>query len=384
MRATTAAFVAAVVALAGAPLSYAQEDTVQPATVPDGKIGPRLTLDVEQYDFGEVFDTEPVHGSITLTNTGDMDLEIGNIAVTCGCTAGTVGQKILKPGESTELAINFDPRHRSGDQHGKRVTINSNDPTGSKALAVKVWVLQRVVADPGVATFGQVVQGETSTIQVKIRGMETDFEILSATVDREDAFSVKVLKPKVVEREHPRTGEVLEVGEAILEISMSEQARVGRIDGGIRIETNDPGTPLMNLRVTAAVSGDINAQPTRISLPAMAPGEEFTETFKLISLRGKPFKVQKATLVTSTLSSEDRAKINVTYKPLPKPEEGEEAEVGYEVTVTGTTTETMRIIQGSVVVMTDAEGQRVVRTPITGVVRVQNAAADQAPQRRGR
>ncbi len=382
MRAYTAAFVAAVVAVAGAPMSYAQVAAQPEAAGDASKLGPRLSLSVEEVDLGEVFDSEVVHDSITLTNTGDQDLAIGDVTVTCGCTAGTVEQKTLKPGESTQLAINFDPRNRSGEQHGKRVTINSNDPTGAKSVGVKVWVLQRVVAEPGIASFGQVVQGESSTIQVKIMGLTSDFEVLSATVDREDAFSVKVLKPKMIEREHPRSGEKLEVGESVLELSMSDQARVGRIDGSIRVETNDPGTPVMTLRVTAVVAGDINAEPTRVSLSAMAPGDEFTETFKLVSSRGKPFKVEKATLVTSTLSSEDRNQIHVSFKPLPKPEnEGEKAEVGYEVTVTGKATETMRIIQGSIVVLTDAEGQRVVRTPITGVVRVQNAAAVQTQGR---
>ncbi len=382
MRAYTAAIVAAVLAVAGAPLSSAQTVT-QPETSPDSdKIGPRLSLSAEEVDLGEVDDAEPIHKTVTLTNTGDQDLEIGAISATCGCTAGTVETKVLKPGESTELGVNFDPRNRTGDQHGKRITIDSNDPTGAKSVTIKAWVLPRVVADPAIAGFSQVLQGEARTIQVRVQGMTSDFEVLSASVDREDAFLVKLLKPQIVEREHPRSGEILEVGESIVEVSMSEQARVGRIDGSIRIETNDPSKPMMLLRVTAVVAGDISAEPSRVSLNAIAPGDAFTETFKLVSARSKPFKIQKATLVTSTLSSEDRDEIKVTYKPIPKPEnEDEEAQVGYLVTVTGKATETMRIIQGSIVVMTDAEGQRVVRTPITGVVRVQNAAAQQTQGR---
>lgn len=387
MRAQTAAFVAALVAIAGAPTSMAQAVTQPAAAAATSETGPRLVLSSETVEFGEIDDSGPVSSTVTITNGGDETLEIGNITVTCGCTAGEVGSKTLKPGESTELTVNFDARNRSGQQHGKRVTIDSNDPTGAKSIEVDVWVLPRVVVEPGLASFGQVVQGESKTVILSVKGLETDFEVLSASVDREDAFSVKLLKPKTSEREHPRTGETIEVGESLIEVHMSDQARVGRIDGGIRIETNDPNSPVKTIRVTAVVAGDISAEPTRVSLKALTPGETFEETFKLVSARGIPFEIKKATMVTSTLSSLDRDQIEVSYAPIPKPEDEEiEAEVGYFVTIKGKATESMRIIQGSIVVLTDAEGQRVVRTPITGVVRTQNAAAEQnaASQSRGR
>ncbi|MCA9272262.1 MAG: DUF1573 domain-containing protein [Phycisphaerales bacterium] len=354
------------------------QTVAEPAASTASQSGPRLTISTDKVDFGEVDDSGPVHTTVTITNEGDEVLEIGNISVTCGCTAGEVGTKTLQPGESTELTVNFDARNRAGQQHGKRVTIDSNDPTGAKSIEVDVWVLPRVVVEPGIASFGQVVQGEAKTVILSVKGMTSDFEVLSASIDREDAFSVRLLEPKVSDREHPRTGETIEVGESLIEVHMSDQARVGRIDGGLRLETNDPNSPVKNIRVTAVVAGDIAAEPTRVSLAALTPGEKFEETFKLVSARGIPFQVKKATLVTSTMSTLDRDQIEVSYAPIPKPEdENEKAEVGYFVTVKGVATDSMRIIQGSIVVLTDAEGQRVVRTPITGVVRAQSAAADQ-------
>jgi len=372
MRAKTAAAIAVLLSLAGTTAAAQMTSvTAQPEAAAQGnKIGPRLTPSVTEVDLGEIDDSGVVSTKVTLTNTGDDVLEIGDISVTCGCTAGEIGTKSLKPGESTELTINFDPRNRSGDQHGKRVTIASNDPTGSTAIGLHAFVLPRVIMDPPLAAFGNVLQGESKTVQISVKGMTTDFEVLSASIDREDAFTVKVLPPRLTQREHPRTGEMIEVSESILEITMTDKARVGRIDGGIRIETNDSSTPVAQMRVTSVVMGDIAADPTRISLNALHPGQAFEETFKLVSARGKPFKLEKATLVTSTLSTEDRDLIEVSFAPIPKPEdEKAPVEVGYYITVKGAATETMKIIQGNIVVLTDAEGQRVVRTPITGVVR---------------
>lgn len=380
MRTQSVVVVAALLSLAGAPCAMSQDAAAPQPSADAAKTGPRLTPSTTAVDLGEIDDSGIVSATVTLTNTGDEVLEIGDISVTCGCTAGEIGTKSLRPGESTELILNFDPRNRTGEQHGKRVTIASNDPTGSTAIGLNAWVLPRVAIDPPLAAFGNVLQGESKTIQVRVKGMSTDFEVLSATIDREDAFTIKVLETRVTQREHPRTGEVLDVGESIVEISMNDKARAGRIDGGIRMETNDPGSPIIQMRVTSVVQGDIGAEPARISLNSLQPGQTFEETFKLLSTRGKPFRLEKATLVTSTLSAEDRGLIEISFAPIPKPEdEHAKVEVGYLLTVKGTATETMKVIQGNIVVLTDADGQRVVRTPITGVVRPAPAAAGATP-----
>ena len=380
MRTKSVVVVAAFLSLAGVPCAAAQDVAAPQPSADAAKTGPRLTPSTTAVDLGEIDDSGIVSTTVTLTNTGDEVLEIGDISVTCGCTAGEIGTKSLRPGESTELTLNFDPRNRSGEQHGKRVTIASNDPTGSTAIGLSAWVLPRVSMDPPLAAFGNVLQGEGKTIQVSVKGMSTDFEVLGATIDREDAFTIKVIETRLTQREHPRTGELLEVGESIVEITMTDKARAGRIDGGIRLETNDPGSPVMQMRVTSVVQGDIGTEPTRVMLNALQPGQAFEETFKLVSLRGKPFRLEKATLVTSTLSAEDRDLIEISFAPIPAPEdENVKAEVGYLVTVKGTATETMKIIQGNIVALTDADGQRVVRTPIAGVVRPAPAAGGAPP-----
>ncbi|MFI4870575.1 MAG: DUF1573 domain-containing protein [Phycisphaerales bacterium JB061] len=369
MRAHTAAFVASLIAVAGAPAALAQDATTEPARSTPATSGPQLTLSTNVVDFGDVDDSETVKQMVTITNTGDDVLEIGKINVTCGCTASEVEQSSLQPGESTQLEVSFNPKRRTGNQHGKRVTIESNDPSGAAEVGLKVFVIPRVITEPQLAAFGKVLQGEKGTVEMKVTGMTEDFKVIAASVDREDSFSIRVVKTEIVEREHPRTGQLMKVGESTLEVSMTEQARIGRVDGSLLIETNDEGSPKMIVRATAGVTGDIAADPTRISLSALAPGEEFEQTVKVVSSKGTPFKIKKARLVTQTMSDEDRDAIKVSYEPLPSDSE----ETGYLLTVKGTATETMRIIQGSIVLLTDAPGQKIVRTQITGVVRVQTA-----------
>lgn len=368
MRAHTAAFVASLIALAGTPAAIAQ-DTTQPASAEAATSGPKLSLSTNIVDFGDVDDSEIVKQMVTITNTGDDVLEIGEITVTCGCTASEVGQSTLQPGESTELEVRFNPNRRTGNQHGKRITIESNDPEGGAEIGLKAFVIPRVISEPQLAAFGKVLQGESGTVELTITGMTEDFKVTEATIDREDSFSTRIVKTEIVEREHPRTGQLMQVGQTTIAVSMTEQARIGRVDGSLLIRTNDEGTPKLTLRATAGVIGDINSDPTRISLSALAPGEEFEKTVKVVSAKGNPFTIKKARLVTQTMSDEDRDAIKVSFEPLPSDSD----EVGYLLTVSGQATETMRIIQGSIVMLTDAPGQKILRTQISGVVRTQTA-----------
>ena len=44
------------------------------------------------------------------------------------------------------------------------------------------------------------------------------------------------------------------VGESTIEVSMSEAARIGRLDGQIRLETTEPSNPVLTLRAMANVA----------------------------------------------------------------------------------------------------------------------------------
>ncbi|HED54364.1 MAG TPA: DUF1573 domain-containing protein [Phycisphaerales bacterium] len=372
MRTSSMALVVAAIALSGTLSAAAQDTKPAPTTEQQQPVkAPKMVLSHDVIDFGEIDDSRIVSETITITNAGDAPLKIGEMVPTCGCTAGKLEKDVLQPGESTELQLNFDPKRRSGAQKGKHLTINSNDPAGPQQVTLKIWVLPRVVADPAVVSFGLVQQGDTKTVQVRVKGMTEDFEVLDASIDREDAFSVKIVGHDVVEREQPRTGETIKVGESLLEVTLHGGTRIGRIDANLNVTTNDESSSDLSYRVTAGIAGDIVFAPTRVSLGALVPGQSFSHTFQVFSQKGRPFQIKKAILVTSTLGKEDRDRIKVTYEPAPEDDD----KGGYMVTISGAATDSMRIIQGNIVLLTDAKGQKVVRAPVTGVVRVSNPSA---------
>ena len=86
-----------------------------------------LTIDEPTFDFGEINDINLVYKTVNLTNTGDAELEIKRVKGTCGCTTGKLEKKMLEPGESTSLTIQFLPATYDG-LISKAIKIASNDP----------------------------------------------------------------------------------------------------------------------------------------------------------------------------------------------------------------------------------------------------------------
>ncbi|MDI3525879.1 MAG: hypothetical protein PWR03_62 [Tenuifilum sp.] len=88
---------------------------------------PRVEFNTNHYDFGTVKQGDPVKYDFIMKNSGKSDLIIRKIKASCGCTTATPSQKVLKPGESTNISASFRTSGYSGRQ-GKTITVITNDP----------------------------------------------------------------------------------------------------------------------------------------------------------------------------------------------------------------------------------------------------------------
>ncbi len=89
---------------------------------------PRLVLDKNQYDFGNVKEGKIVTAIIDFKNTGEGDLKIIDVRTSCGCTAALLSSKNLKPGEKGSIRIELDTSNREG-KLTRTVTLYTNDPS---------------------------------------------------------------------------------------------------------------------------------------------------------------------------------------------------------------------------------------------------------------
>lgn len=91
-----------------------------------------LKITPSSIDFGTVDPSSGIKkAQLVVQNTGSRTLKIMNVATSCGCTEGSVGEKTLAPGEKTPLDVRFDPSMHIGEAAGAiyhLIYVQTDDP----------------------------------------------------------------------------------------------------------------------------------------------------------------------------------------------------------------------------------------------------------------
>jgi hypothetical protein len=123
-------------------------------------------------EFGDVFEGEAPHTTVTFTNKGEADFAVREVRTTCGCTVATVkgpdgvdvpakphtNQPVvtLKPGESIEVGVEM----TTTGQHGaveKSLQVHNIDPTVPLvSVPVRARVTKAFSVTPDSVTLGTI------------------------------------------------------------------------------------------------------------------------------------------------------------------------------------------------------------------------------------
>ena len=105
--------------------SHSHSEPVQiDPTVP----APSIAFDQFAFDFGTIQAGQPVTHAFIVTNSGNAVLRIENTIPSCSCTLASVGQRELKPGESTTLQAVYTPEKNFVGAMRRSILVISNDP----------------------------------------------------------------------------------------------------------------------------------------------------------------------------------------------------------------------------------------------------------------
>lgn len=97
---------------------------------------PIATFEKTTIDFGEIKPGEKANCDFSLKNTGKSNLIIRKTSASCGCTALTMGQTVIAPGQSTVIRATFDSTGKENHQY-KSITVITNDPkTPEQSLTI--------------------------------------------------------------------------------------------------------------------------------------------------------------------------------------------------------------------------------------------------------
>jgi len=90
--------------------------------------GPAIDVEEPVYDFGTVVEGATVEHTFEIENTGDEDLVIEDVRVSCGCTATELPTDTLIPSRVVRLSTALSTAGYGGLDISKRIYLTTNDP----------------------------------------------------------------------------------------------------------------------------------------------------------------------------------------------------------------------------------------------------------------
>jgi hypothetical protein len=138
-----------------------------PEPPPLGDPQPRVEVDNEEYDFGEMERNGSGEHAFVITNTGEGDLVLQQGDTTCKCTVSQVTNNRLAPGQKALVTLRWTAESRS-DFFEQSAQIFTNDRRRRHIiLKVRGKLTRPFVAVPEQLNFGDITAGETKTAQTE-------------------------------------------------------------------------------------------------------------------------------------------------------------------------------------------------------------------------
>ena len=89
--------------------------------------GPKLVIASLEHSFGKVKPGTPLIFTFKIKNKGDSNLEIANVAPSCGCTTSEF-DKVIAPGKEGKVTLEIKKTDNYKTEITKNATVTTNDP----------------------------------------------------------------------------------------------------------------------------------------------------------------------------------------------------------------------------------------------------------------
>lgn len=283
---------------------FGGEGLPAPASSIVAPTGNVLSCDQPVFDFREVPPGAVIAHTFVLQNRGTNTVRILNVRTSCGCTTTAMATNLLLSGQTLELTASLNLQGRTGTQR-KTITVELDDPFNPRLrLAMTGVVVNPIDVMPAGIHFGTLARdGETERevrltgrtgVVFKVKEVKTSSQSLAATVEtREEgrSYSVKIR-------------------------SMGPR-QTGTTQAAVRVLTDHPLVPELNIPVTLFVGADVVAAPTSLILVQGPTNGMRMYYVGVYSPAAKPFNVIKvdspgAALTCSVVTlSPDRHRLEI-------------------------------------------------------------------------
>jgi hypothetical protein len=240
-----------------AAFAFAQE----PPT-PTPAAAARLEISTLEWNFGEVWQGQPLMIDVAVSNVGDAPLEFVEVKSSCGCTVPTKPRSPLLPGEADTMTISYDSKKRVGAAQ-QSVTIITNDavrPNVSFQVRGTVKAVYEVEPKEGLV-FGQLFESAQSTRTVRITNRYKDPLTLRLKEPAEGG-------PYRLELKEVEPGQRWE-----LTARTTPPLPVGRFSATVALETGLELMPEIGALVYGFVQAPVSVRPSKLYLPKNSVAE---------------------------------------------------------------------------------------------------------------
>ncbi len=334
-----------------APQPSSSEMTA-PSTAPS--VGPNITFEFDEFDFGEIWDNKPVDCTFPFINHGNKTLVIRDMKAGCGCTKPVADKKILQPGERSIIRVRFDPKGKSKKQD-KKVTIFSNDSLEpEKTFWIRSYVKPIVDVNPKFVQLGEMTMRQATTNTFTFTPAADDFVIteIKGTGKHGEFISGKVLDTP---EGQPR----------VMQVTVSPEMPWGAFHSQLAVTgkgTMPDGSPIEHTFTVFAngkTFGKLKASDFIARLGSLVSGGSYHKRITISRVDGEMFTVTNATVLNPNVQG-----MHATAVQMPSTEG-----MAYEVVVSGTLPRNhVGQVSGELLVQTDVSGEEVLRFRLTGVV----------------
>ena len=97
---------------------------------------PKIQMDEESYDFGDIIQGESVTHEFSIKNIGNDKLLINSAKGSCGCTVPVWPKEPILEGEESTIKVTFNSAGKKGRQN-KTVTLVTNAIPNTKVITIK-------------------------------------------------------------------------------------------------------------------------------------------------------------------------------------------------------------------------------------------------------
>lgn len=251
------------------------------AQAPEGK--PVISFDRTHHDFGKISADRKVVARYKVTNKGNAPLQIKNLNPSCGCTSTVTGQWHLKPGESTELEVGFNPAGFRGLSR-KFVQVTSDDPVQPVVtISFEAEVIMEIMPSTTALFFQDIPRTATKRAPVRLASG--------------NGQPVQVTSTKAAGAPYLAATVKAEGNDAVVDIMIDgRKVPVGKQSGvdTLTISTSNPRVPVVNISVQWEIKSPLQVSPLKVAWVEVA-GKELSAPVQIRHGEGKPFRVLTAT-----------------------------------------------------------------------------------------